>query len=78
MTAYFAFQFAGQAQLDRFRADRHTAVDRALHQARGVVGFQQVVVADEACGEYVHRRGVEGFGVAALHDPALVHQEDTV
>ncbi len=44
----------------------------------GLVGVEQVVVADKTGGEYIHGRGVEGFGVTALDDLALVHQENPV
>src|SRR5471032_530835 len=71
-------QFTLGTQLDGFRANSDAPADRPLQQTAGRVGVEQVVVADKAGGKHVHRRGVEGFGVAALDDLALVHQEDPV
>ncbi|CAI8923888.1 hypothetical protein EMIT0180MI3_360025 [Priestia megaterium] len=78
VAAHLRVEFAVQAQLDGLRADRDAVGDRPLQQFAGAVGVQQVVVADEACGEHVDGRGVEGFGIATLYDLSLIHQEDTV
>ncbi|MNH42232.1 hypothetical protein D3C79_1038900 [compost metagenome] len=78
MAAHFTVQFAIAAQCDGFRADGQAVGHRALQQAAGAVWVEQVVVADKARGEQVHRGGIESFGVAALDDTALVHQEDAV
>ncbi|MNN81578.1 hypothetical protein D3C81_1984170 [compost metagenome] len=78
MAAHFCFDAAVRAQGDRLRADGDAAIHRACQQAAGGFGVKQVVVADEAGGEGVHRRGVEGFGIAALDDAPGVHQEDAV
>ncbi|ESR71714.1 hypothetical protein T266_08105 [Pseudomonas aeruginosa VRFPA05] len=69
-------RFVAQAQ--GFRADRHLLRAGLAEQATGLFGVEQVVVADEAGGEGVFRRGVEGLRVAALDDASGVHQDDAV
>ncbi|OMP13619.1 putative RNA polymerase II CTD phosphatase Fcp1, partial [Corchorus olitorius] len=51
VAAHLAVEGTVQAQGDGFRADRQAAAHRALQQAAGAVGIEQVVVADEAGGK---------------------------